>query len=171
MWNIQLSLAGNIKLEMCEQSLLLNIWPFHLLCCVSLCMNPVIPVSEGGSRPRYSAGLWWNSRGLKTQDLKTTFGKTCSSVFKGCTIQRCLSLGLEDHIWLVDKMTNSAKDVARRHHLTRGHCGESLHFDGFAFPGAAWTGLKLGSQLFYSSFTVFFCFPQTPLAIINNEWC
>lgn len=68
-----------------------------------------------------------------------------------------LSLGQEDSIWLVDKITKSAKEVARGHHLRRGHFGESLHFGGFVFPavsGAAWTDLELGSQLFYSPFTV-----------------
>lgn len=45
------------------------------------------------------------------QDLKTTFGKPYSFPVEGSPVQTSLFLGQEDSIWLVGKVTKSAKDV------------------------------------------------------------
>lgn len=113
-------------------------------------MDPVIPVSKGGSRPRYSAGLWWNSRGLKTQDLKAVFGKPAALYLRG-GLSRDISLWgrktpfswwikwpslqktwQEDTIWAEDTLERAYTLVA------------------FVFLGATWTALELGSVILSS---------------------
>lgn len=121
-------------------------------------MDPVIPVSKGGSRARYSggfdetAGVWrhriWRlllsqlpalylrgglSRDISLLGRRTTLGWW----IKWPILQKRWQ---EDTIWAEDN-------------LERAYTLVTLCF----LKEAAWTALKLDSQLFYSPFTVLGC--------------
>jgi len=87
-------------------------------------------------------------------------------------------------MWLVGKMTKSAKDMARGHHPRRGRFREILDIGGFGLPsspskppapsclGSSLDSLGSGLSVISLSLHIFgflFCFARTPLAITNYQ--